>query len=63
MALDIGRRQLEHDVGVARSEGRPTPSVVIVGGGLSGLAMAIQLVRSGIRDFTIIEQSGGVGGT
>jgi cation diffusion facilitator CzcD-associated flavoprotein CzcO len=63
MALDIGRRQLEHDVGVARSEDRPTPSVVIVGGGLSGLAMAIQLVRSGIRDFTIIEQSDGVGGT
>jgi cation diffusion facilitator CzcD-associated flavoprotein CzcO len=63
MALDIGRRQLERDVAVARSEGRPTPSVVIVGGGMSGLAMAIQLVRSGIREFTVVEQSDGVGGT
>ena len=63
MALDIGRRQLERAVGDARVEGRRPPTVAIVGGGLSGLAMAIQLVRSGIRDFTIVEQSDGVGGT
>ena len=63
MALDIGRRLLERAVGDARRQGRPPPTVVIVGGGLSGLAMGIQLVRSGIRDFTIIEQSNGVGGT
>jgi cation diffusion facilitator CzcD-associated flavoprotein CzcO len=63
MALDIGRRLLERAVGDARRHGRPPPTVAIVGGGLSGLAMGIQLVRSGIRDFTIIEQSDGVGGT
>ena len=63
MALDIGRRQLEREVRAARRQGRPTPTVVIVGGGLSGLGMAIQLVRSGVRDFTIVEQSDGVGGT
>jgi cation diffusion facilitator CzcD-associated flavoprotein CzcO len=63
MALDIGRRQLERAVRAARLEGRHPPTVAIVGGGLSGLAMAIQLVRSGIRDFTIVEQSDGVGGT
>jgi cation diffusion facilitator CzcD-associated flavoprotein CzcO len=63
MALDIGRRQLGREVRTARLEGRSTPGVVIVGGGLSGLAMAIQLVRAGIRDFTIVEQSDGVGGT
>jgi cation diffusion facilitator CzcD-associated flavoprotein CzcO len=37
--------------------------VVIVGGGLSGLGAAIQLVRAGVRTFTIVEQSEGVGGT
>ncbi len=63
MALDIGRRQLEHAVRSARLEGRPLPRVVIVGGGLSGLGAAIQLVRAGLRTFTIVEQSEGVGGT
>ena len=63
MALDIGRRLLEREVGSARSEGRTPPRVIIVGGGLSGLGMAIQLTRSGLVDFTIIEQSDGVGGT
>ena len=63
MALDIGRRRLEWEVRAARAEGRPTPRVAIVGGGLSGLAMGMQLVRSGIDDFVILEQSEGVGGT
>ena len=63
MALDIGRRRLGREIGTARDAGRPTPGVVIVGAGLSGLAFAIQLVRSGTRDFTIVEQSDGVGGT
>jgi len=63
MALDIGHRTFEREVRRARIEGRPTPSVAIVGGGLSGLATAIQLVRAGIRNFTLIEQSDGVGGT
>jgi len=63
MALDIGRKAFEREVRRARVEGRPTPTVAIVGGGLSGLATAIQLVRSGVRSFTIVEQSDGVGGT
>ena len=63
MALEIGRTAFEREVRRARVEGRPVPSVVIVGGGLSGLATAIQLVRSGVRSFTVIEQSNGVGGT
>jgi len=62
MALDIGRRQLARAVHDARGE-VPTPSVVIVGGGLSGLAAGMQLVRSGLTSFTIIEMSDGVGGT
>jgi cation diffusion facilitator CzcD-associated flavoprotein CzcO len=63
MALDIGHRVLEREVRSARREGRDLPSVVIVGGGFSGLGFAIQLIRSGIRNFTIIEKSDGVGGT
>ncbi len=63
MALDIGRRELARETAAARRAGRTVPSVVIVGGGLSGLAMGMQLVRSGNRDFTIVEQSGRVGGT
>ncbi len=63
MALDIGRKAFEHEVRRAHLDGRPVPTVAIVGGGLSGLATAIQLVRSGVRSFTIIEQSAGVGGT
>jgi cation diffusion facilitator CzcD-associated flavoprotein CzcO len=63
MALDIGHKAFEREVRRARSEGRPTPTVAIVGGGLSGLATAIQLVRAGVRSFVVIEQSDGVGGT
>jgi cation diffusion facilitator CzcD-associated flavoprotein CzcO len=63
MALDIGRRRLRHAVRTARNDGRDPPRVVIIGGGLSGLGAAAQLSRSGLDDFTIVEQSAGVGGT
>jgi cation diffusion facilitator CzcD-associated flavoprotein CzcO len=63
MALDIGRTAFEREVRRAHLDGRPVPTVAIVGGGLSGLATAIQLVRSGVRSFTVLEQSDGVGGT
>ncbi len=63
MALDIGRKAFEREVRTAHLDGRPAPTVAIVGGGLSGLATAIQLARSGVRSFTVLEQSDGVGGT
>jgi cation diffusion facilitator CzcD-associated flavoprotein CzcO len=63
LALDTGRRQLAREVREARSEARAVPSVIIVGGGLSGLAMGIQLVRSGVGEFTIVEQADRLGGT
>jgi cation diffusion facilitator CzcD-associated flavoprotein CzcO len=60
MALDLGRRLMRRTL---RDTGARPPSVSIVGAGLSGLAMAMQLRRSGVSDFTIYEQSDGVGGT
>jgi cation diffusion facilitator CzcD-associated flavoprotein CzcO/acetyl esterase/lipase len=37
--------------------------VVILGAGMSGLCMAIQLQRAGIDDFVIVEKQAGLGGT
>lgn len=41
----------------------PTPRIAILGAGISGLCMAIQLKKAGISSFTIYEKSNGVGGT
>lgn len=39
-------------------------AVVIVGGGISGMCLAIDLVkRNNIRNFVILEKSAGLGGT
>jgi len=40
-----------------------TPRIVIVGGGFSGLGVAIELMRGGIDDFVILEKSSQLGGT
>lgn len=40
-----------------------TEHITILGAGFSGICMGIQLKRAGIHDFTIVEQSSGVGGT
>lgn len=37
--------------------------VAIIGGGFGGIAMAIRLLQSGIRDFIILEKSNDFGGT
>ena len=37
--------------------------VVIVGGGFSGLAVAIGLLKRGVRDFIILEKANQIGGT
>jgi protoporphyrinogen oxidase len=39
-----------------------SPTVVVLGGGLSGVAAAYTLARSGITDITIVESSGALGG-
>jgi protoporphyrinogen oxidase len=38
------------------------PTVVVLGGGLSGVAAAYTLARSGIRDITVIERGATLGG-
>jgi cation diffusion facilitator CzcD-associated flavoprotein CzcO len=43
--------------------GAATPTVAILGAGMSGLCMGMQLKRAGIHSFTIYEKSDGVGGT
>lgn len=42
---------------------RRDPVVAVVGAGMSGLCVAIALLRSGIRDVTIYEKADEVGGT
>ena len=63
MALNIGLRRMQRAVRAARLAGKRAPSVIIVGAGMSGLGTGIQLQRAGVTDFTIVEQSDGVGGT
>ncbi|WP_329238942.1 NAD(P)/FAD-dependent oxidoreductase [Actinoallomurus sp. NBC_01490] len=38
-------------------------SVVIVGAGFGGIGMAIRLERAGVRDVTVLEKAGDLGGT
>ncbi|KAM5431502.1 hypothetical protein MferCBS31731_007815 [Microsporum ferrugineum] len=37
--------------------------IVIIGGGISGICMAIGLLKNNIRNFVILEKSAGLGGT
>lgn len=39
------------------------PRIVVLGAGMSGLCMGVQLVRAGIRSFVILEKSSQLGGT
>ncbi|MFI9504555.1 flavin-containing monooxygenase [Nocardia sp. NPDC052566] len=39
------------------------PNVLIVGTGLAGLGMAVNLLAAGERDFVVLEKADGVGGT
>jgi cation diffusion facilitator CzcD-associated flavoprotein CzcO/acetyl esterase/lipase len=47
----------------AAAPGASHHEVVILGAGMSGLCMAIQLQRAGIHDFVILEKQAGLGGT
>ena len=39
------------------------PSIAIIGAGMSGMAMAVKLVRAGYSDVTVLEKAKDVGGT
>lgn len=41
----------------------PAPKVLIVGAGMSGVLMAIQLKKAGYRDIVVVEKADRVGGT
>jgi cation diffusion facilitator CzcD-associated flavoprotein CzcO len=45
------------------STGKREPRVVIVGAGMSGIAMGVALKRAGFEDFVILEKGSDVGGT
>ncbi|MEU0512849.1 NAD(P)/FAD-dependent oxidoreductase [Amycolatopsis sp. NPDC006125] len=47
---------------MARTTAHRPPSVVIIGAGFGGLAVATELVRAGFRDFTILERADEIGG-
>ena len=61
----IGRsaRFLMGPIAAAATPAHSHHAVVILGAGMSGLCMAIGLQRAGIRDFVILEQQDGLGGT
>jgi cation diffusion facilitator CzcD-associated flavoprotein CzcO/acetyl esterase/lipase len=56
-------RFLLQPLAAATPPGASRHEVVILGAGMSGLCMAIQLKRAGIEDFVIIEKQDGLGGT
>jgi cation diffusion facilitator CzcD-associated flavoprotein CzcO/acetyl esterase/lipase len=48
--------------GNGSANGRPTPSVAIIGAGFGGIGLAITLKKAGIDSLTIFEKADGVGG-
>ncbi|EFQ99356.1 4-hydroxyacetophenone monooxygenase [Nannizzia gypsea CBS 118893] len=47
----------------AGNKGFTDTGIVIIGGGISGMCMAISLLKNNIRNFVILEKSAGLGGT
>jgi cation diffusion facilitator CzcD-associated flavoprotein CzcO/acetyl esterase/lipase len=45
------------------ADGPRRHQVLVLGGGMSGLCMAIRLKRAGVHDFVVLEKSAGLGGT
>jgi len=62
-ALERIARFVRAPMDAARGPQNSRHEVVILGAGMSGLCMAIQLKRAGIDDFVILEKQPGLGGT
>jgi cation diffusion facilitator CzcD-associated flavoprotein CzcO/acetyl esterase/lipase len=52
----------EAHAGNGSHNGRPTPSVAIIGAGFGGIGLGMTLKRAGIDSFTIFEKADGIGG-
>jgi cation diffusion facilitator CzcD-associated flavoprotein CzcO len=57
-----GAQRLDQGSNQARRRDR-CRSVIVVGGGFSGIGMAIRLRQSGVEDFVVLERAEEVGGT
>lgn len=53
----------QREQGRESTAGSASPAIVIVGSGFSGLGMAIQLKKSGVHDFVVLEKASDLGGT
>jgi cation diffusion facilitator CzcD-associated flavoprotein CzcO len=52
------------EVSLSSGQHYTNTSVVIIGAGIGGICVAIDLIkRNNCRDFVILEQSAGIGGT
>ena len=47
----------------AKTSAKRNPSVIVIGAGMTGILMTIQLRRAGIEDITVLEKKDKVGGT
>ena len=60
----LGAATAQASATAASTPSRPSRhEVVILGAGMSGLCMAVQLKRAGMHDFVILEKQDGLGGT
>jgi cation diffusion facilitator CzcD-associated flavoprotein CzcO len=60
MLLD---QQTHRDIQTLIAQGRRVPRVIIMGAGMSGMCMGIQLLKAGIQNFVIYEKKDTIGGT
>jgi cation diffusion facilitator CzcD-associated flavoprotein CzcO/acetyl esterase/lipase len=62
-AGDFLGQQVDAVAAAAAGDAVQEHTVVILGGGMSGLCTAVQLKKAGQHDFVVLEQSPGLGGT
>ena len=48
---------------INKNQGTQTPHVTIIGSGVGGICMAMQLERAGITSYELVEKANDVGGT
>ena len=48
---------------IDKNQSTQTPHVTIIGSGIGGICMAMQLERAGIKSYELVEKANDVGGT